>query len=290
MKIGVGLPSIVPGTTGRELVDWAREAEQLGFSRLATIGRVAFPAFEEIIALSAAAAVTSRIGLLTNVLVGPSRDPVELAKQAASLDVLSEGRFTLGLGVGGREDDFTTVERDVHTRGRRLDEGLELMHRVWAGELVRGAQHGLAPKPTNGGSVPIVFGGTADVVFERMVRWGLGWTAGGGPAERAAAGFEKARAAWHAAGKEGEPSLTALVYYGIGDGARERGAAYLDQYYGDWGAGMAARMPVEPEALRATVAAFDAVGTGELIFVPTGASIDQLQGLASAVAGQRVEA
>ncbi len=288
MRIGVGLPSIIPGTSGRQVIEWAREAERLGFARLATIGRIAFPALDELVALAAAAAVTTRIELLTNVLIGPAREPVELAKQAASLDVLSDGRFVLGLGVGSREDDFTTVDRPFHTRGRRFDTDLEVMARVWAGELVRGAQHGVSPKPTNGVGVPMLFGGGAEASFERMVRLGIGWTAGGGPVERAAGGFERARAAWKRAGRDGEPKLFALVYYGIGEASREQATRYLGDYYGEWGLGMVGRMPVEPADLKSTVRAFEGIGTDELIFVPTGAGIEQLTGLADAVLGLRV--
>src|SRR4030088_3366200 len=106
MKIGIGIPNSIPGTEGKLLLDWARRAEALGFSSLSTIGRVAYPSFEELTTLAAVAGATERIGLLTGVLLEPTREPVQLAKSAASLDQLSGGRFTLGVSVGGRGDDF----------------------------------------------------------------------------------------------------------------------------------------------------------------------------------------
>src|SRR5690349_19538048 len=109
MQIGIGLPNPIPGTQGRTLVEWARRAEERGFSTLATIDRIAYPNYDSLIALAAAAAVTERIGLLTNVLLAPTRKPVVLAKAAASVDQISGGRLTLGLGVGGREDDYTAT-------------------------------------------------------------------------------------------------------------------------------------------------------------------------------------
>src|SRR2546427_8849371 len=136
MDIGIGLPNPVPGTPGRALVEWARRAEERGFSGLATIDRIAYPSYESLITLAAAAAVTERIGLVTNVLLGPTRNPVLLAKEAASVDQLSGGRLTLGLAVGGRPDDYAAAEQDFRTRGRRFDRELELMHRVWKGEAV----------------------------------------------------------------------------------------------------------------------------------------------------------
>src|SRR5688500_18035824 len=109
MQVGIGLPNPIPGTRGRLLVAWAKRAEARGFSSLATIDRIAYPSYESLISLAAAAAVTERIGLVTNILLGPTRDPVLLAKEAASVDQISDGRLTLGLGVGGREDDFVAV-------------------------------------------------------------------------------------------------------------------------------------------------------------------------------------
>src|SRR5712692_7879468 len=107
MKIGLGLPNSDKSlASGRLLVEIARRADALGFSSLGTIGRVAYPTYEELIVLAAAAAATERIGLTTDILLAATRDPVLLAKQAATLDQVSGGRFVLGIGVGGREDDF----------------------------------------------------------------------------------------------------------------------------------------------------------------------------------------
>ena len=101
MDIGIGLPNPVPGTPGRTLVEWARRAEERGFSSLATIDRIAYPSYESLISLAAVAAATERIGLLTNVLLGPTRNPVLLAKEAASVDQISGGRL-VGVASGPR--------------------------------------------------------------------------------------------------------------------------------------------------------------------------------------------
>ena len=118
MRIGVGLPNTIPGVPGRRLVEWAKQAESLDFSSLMTIGRLVFPTHDEFIALTAAAAVTERIGLMTNTLIEPAYDPITVARQAASLDQLSEGRFILGFAVGWRPTDFEVTGRS-YTRPRQ---------------------------------------------------------------------------------------------------------------------------------------------------------------------------
>jgi alkanesulfonate monooxygenase SsuD/methylene tetrahydromethanopterin reductase-like flavin-dependent oxidoreductase (luciferase family) len=115
---GSAWPNAVPDTEGRTLVDWARRADEAGFSTLGTIGRLVYPNYEELIALAAAAAVTSRIRLTTSILLGPLHTNTALfAKQAASLDRISGGRLVLGLGIGGREDDFAASGLTMAGRG-----------------------------------------------------------------------------------------------------------------------------------------------------------------------------
>src|SRR3954453_19160045 len=120
MKIGIGLPNPVPGTPGTRLIEWARRAEERGFAAPAPIDRIASPNYDSLAALAAAAGATSRIGLMTNILLAPVYPPVLLAKTPASVHQLSGGRLTLGLGVGGRPDDFVAARRPFAPRGRQF--------------------------------------------------------------------------------------------------------------------------------------------------------------------------
>ncbi len=283
MKIGVGLPITVPGTPGTLLVEWAKRAEDLGFSTLTTIDRIAYPSYESLIALAAAAGATRTIRLMTNILLAPTRNPVLLAKEAASLDQLSGGRFTLGIGVGGRPDDFDLTEQNIHTRGKRLDAALDLMLKVWRGDLIPGSAKPVSPIATHDGRIPILIGGTSQPALDRMARFASGWTAGGGPPERSIPFLDKVRQAWQAAGREGNPRLVALCYSALGPNAKERATRTLIDYYGDWGNGILSFMPDAPQALQDIAGRFQQAGFDELNFSPTIAEMDQLEGLAQAV-------
>src|SRR5260221_4182770 len=134
MKIGIGLPGTIPGVHRELIFDWARRAESGPFSSLATLDRLVYPNYEALMTLAAVAGVTQRVRLVTTVLLAPLRRPAILAKQAASLDALSGGRLTLGLGVGGREDDFLAASVPFNNRGKRFEEQLTTMMRIWSGE------------------------------------------------------------------------------------------------------------------------------------------------------------
>jgi alkanesulfonate monooxygenase SsuD/methylene tetrahydromethanopterin reductase-like flavin-dependent oxidoreductase (luciferase family) len=285
MKIGIGLPNTLPGIAGRTLVDWAVRAEERGFAGLATIDRIVYPSYDSLAALAAAAGATSRIGLMTNILLAPVYPAVLLAKTAASIDQLSGGRLTLGLGVGGRPDDFVATGRSFVTRGRDFDAELEVMHRAWGGESVGGGEHAVTPTPLNG-RVPILMGGTSDQTLRRTVRWAEGWTAGGGGPQAAGAFAKRVREAWQDAGRDGEPRLSALVYFSLGDEVAGASRANLRHYYafaGQYGDMIAEGALRTPEAIRDTVAAFRDLGFTEIFLDATTPDLDQIDRLADVV-------
>jgi alkanesulfonate monooxygenase SsuD/methylene tetrahydromethanopterin reductase-like flavin-dependent oxidoreductase (luciferase family) len=286
MELCIGLPNPVPGTPGRALLGWARRAEERGFAALATIDRVAYPSYDSLTTLAAAAGATSRIGLVTNILLAPVYPPVLLAKSAASVDQLSGGRFTLGVAPGGRPDDFAVAGRDFQRRGRDFDAALDLLHRAWRGEPVAGSDQTVGPIPVHDNRVPVMIGGTSHRAIERTVTWGVGWTAGGAPPEAAAAFYDKIRAAWQQAGRAGEPRLTALVYFSLGTRAEDASRRYLRHYYnflGRYADAIADSALRSPEAIRAAVRAFADAGCTELYLDPTVDSPDQVDRLADVV-------
>jgi alkanesulfonate monooxygenase SsuD/methylene tetrahydromethanopterin reductase-like flavin-dependent oxidoreductase (luciferase family) len=287
VDIGIGLPNTVPGTEGRTLIDWARHAEDAGFSTLGTIGRLVYPNYEELIALSAAAAVTSRIRLTTGVLLAPLYTNTALfAKQAASLDRLSGGRLVLGLGLGGREDDFAASGVSSQGRGRRLEEQVALMKRVWSGEEF-GTAGGIGPEPARPGGPEIILGGSTEASFRRVAQIADGWIMGGGTPDmfaQAAAGVDQA---WQDAGRPGRPRKLTLAYFCLGPEARSQAEGYLLHYYawlGEIANMIAGSAAVSPEMVKGYAAAFEASGCDEIIFVPTASRLDQISLLAEAIA------
>jgi alkanesulfonate monooxygenase SsuD/methylene tetrahydromethanopterin reductase-like flavin-dependent oxidoreductase (luciferase family) len=279
MDVGIGLPNAVPGTSGAQLIEWARRADGRGFSSLGTIDRIVYDNYEPLAALAAAAAVTERIGLCTSVLLGPLREnPVELAKQALSVHALSGGRLTLGIGLGGREDDYEVSGIETKGRGKRLDAMLERMRETWDDERIG---------PNADGAPSLVLGGAADASFARTARFGEGWIAGGSSPDEYAAMAAKVKAAWSQAGRDGEPRLMGLAYFALGDSAEDDADAYLTDYYAWLGeetagyiAGSAAK---DAETVRQYVAGFEAAGCGELIFCPSSNDPDQVDLLADAL-------
>jgi len=279
MEISIGLPNTLTHP-GPLMVEWARRAEERGFTSLGTIDRIVYPNYDTIAALCVAAGATSRIGLLSGVLLTPLYPPVWLAKAAASLDAMSGGRLTLGLGVGGREDDFAAMGRSMRERGRNMDEALEIMRTVFAGEKLAGdafpvAEHG-HPK--------VLIGGTSDAAVRRTVEHGQGWIAGGATPEQVKPMVGRIRREWHDAGREGEPRFAGLAYFGLSD--EETSKRSLRSYYGflgDFADVIANGALRSPQALRDAIKAFEEAGLDELILDPTVPDLAEVDRLADAV-------
>jgi alkanesulfonate monooxygenase SsuD/methylene tetrahydromethanopterin reductase-like flavin-dependent oxidoreductase (luciferase family) len=284
MEVGIGLPSTIPGTGRDQLLEWARRADARGFSTLGTIDRIVYPSHDPLIALAAAAAVTERIGLATAILLAPTRaNGALLAKQAATLDVLSGGRLVLGVAVGRREDDFRACGVDFHARGRILDEMLDLLARIWAGEEF-GTAGGIGPAPAEGRPA-VILGGWANAAFTRAARHAEGWTGGNCTLEELADGTARLRAAWEAAGREGAPRTLVQPYYALGDRAEGAVERCLRDYYGpgDYTDTIVARAATDAETVRENVRAFAEAGCDELIFFPCDPDPDQVDLLADAL-------
>ena len=280
MDVGIGLPNAVRGVDRAGIVDWARRAEQAGFSSLGTIDRLVYPNYESLISLAAAAAVTERVGLVTDILIAPLRQNTPLfAKQAASIDALSNGRLTRGLAVGGRPDDFEAGGVDFGKRGRIFAGQLDEMTAVWKGE------RGVGPAPASNGRPGLLIGGSADVAFERAAKYADGWTMGGGTPDAFAEALEKLNAAWSSAGRDGKPRTMALFYFALGENPEQQASEALGDYYaflGDYAQQVVASAAKDADTVKQYLAAFEQAGADEVICFPTSSDVDQVELLAEA--------
>ncbi|HTE86016.1 MAG TPA: LLM class flavin-dependent oxidoreductase [Dehalococcoidia bacterium] len=282
MNIGIGLPAATAGVDGRILVEWARRAETFPFSALGVIDRIVFPNYDPLLALSAAAAVTSRVRLVTAVLLAPLRTNTALfAKQAVTLDDLSGGRLVLGMGVGIRKDDFDISGADFHHRGRIFEQELHELRAVWSG------QRGIGPAPIRPGGPEIMIGGRSDPAIRRAAEFGAGWTQGTGGPEEFKRCTDILHAAWSELGRTGVPPLQSVVYFALGKDAESNAERQLRSYYGFRGPAAGGKVAEDaaltPDAIKRTIASYEALGCDELIFLPCSLDVTEVDRLAEVV-------
>lgn len=228
MKLGVAIPVIDAAVGGdpAALREFAQTAEALGYQDLSApdhvlgVNEASRPGwgdrntsadlFHDPFALFGfLAGVTRTIEFSTQVLILAQRQAVLVAKQAASLDVLSGGRFRLGVGIGWNEVEFVGLNENFHNRGRRSEEQVRVMKGLWAEPHVtfHGKYHtvddaGINPLPSQR-TIPVWFGGHAEATMRRVVEWGDGWMPMAyGPSDDAKAAFDKVRAMAAAAGRD----------------------------------------------------------------------------------------
>jgi alkanesulfonate monooxygenase SsuD/methylene tetrahydromethanopterin reductase-like flavin-dependent oxidoreductase (luciferase family) len=277
MNVGVGLPTTTPAATGELVLDWAGRADAGPFSSLAVLDRVVYDSFEPFAALAAAAGVTSRIRLATMIAIGPLRSAAALVKDAASVQALSQGRLTLGLAIGAREDDYEAAGVPHKGRGARLSDQLAELRDWDVSSVVPGTIKGHRPE--------LLVGGMSGPAFARMARYGDGYAHGGGPPRAFASAAAKALAAWSDLGRPGRPALWGQAYFALGDEAA--GEAYLLDYYaftGPFAAKIAAGNLTSRRAIRDFVRAYEEAGCDELVLLPTVADPGQLDRLAEVLA------
>lgn len=283
MEIGIGLPNAVRGVDRAGIVEWAQRAEQAGFSSLGTIDRLVYLNYESLISLAAAAAVTERIRLMTDILIAPLRtNTALLAKQSATIDALSGGRLALGVAPGGREDDFQASDVDFRARGRIFERQLDQLDSIWRGI------GGIGPTPANGQRPELLIGGYADIALRRAARYGDGWTQGGGTPDAFAQGVERLQREWVEAGRSGEPKAIALFYFVLGANAEQTASENLGYYYawlGDDADQIVASAAKESQTVKQYLSAFEGAGATEVICFPASPRVEQVDLLAEAALG-----
>jgi len=288
----MNLPVMVPGLDRTAILEWARRIDAGPFATLAAGERITFPNPEVMVTLAAAAAVTERVKIACTVLVLPMHAAPLVAKQIATLDVISGGRVICGVGVGARPEDYRAAGVPFDSRRlRRMEQQVALLRRIWAGEsVVEGALRPIEPLPVQPGGPPLWAGALAPDSIRRAARWadGICGFSFKPSMEEVALAWDTARAAWRDAGRSAPPRLVGGCWFALGPRARAQLDEYLHRYLGFLGDDVArALAPTvrtdSPAALRRVVQELAALGTDELLLVPTTADPDELDRVADAL-------
>ena len=295
MKIGIGTPGTSHTLSADFVKEYARRADDAGFSTITHLDRVVYSNHDPLIALTTIAAVTERIRLQTSVLLTPLRSAGLLAKQAATLDAISGGRLTLGMAVGSRRDDYAVAGTDPSDRGKRFDEQLALMHRIWSGDGPMDGVPPMGPMPVQSGGPQVLIGGRVPVALLRAAKWGAGYVTGAVfSAETAKEIYDQVVVNWQEAGRDGMPRFVGTVACAIGEAQAQRTAESIDHYYhyrgpaqrgGTTPSNVAAsdsrnNIPSSIPAIREVLKACEAIGMDEVIVRPGVEEIDQVDKLA----------
>lgn len=282
-----------PDLDSATLRAWARVVDEGPFSALCWGERIAFDNPESLTLLGAVAAWTERVRLVTTVIVPQLHDPVMLAKALATGDLISGGRLTVGIGVGGRHEDYEAVGADPATQTmRQLAERVAVMKRVWAGEKVTESVLPVGPPPVQVGGPPLLVG----TIGPKTVRSAAAWADGMAgtildldPVKQNEL-FDVARTAWASAGKP-RPHLATSFWFALGD--RDEARAQVHRHlrrYMNWipGEYVDAMAPATGFAgteddLLAVLEQFERIGTDEVHLIPTSSDVDQLTRIADVV-------
>lgn len=291
MDVGVALPQMAVGLDRARLREWCRRIDEGPFSSVSAGERITFHNLEGLTLCAAAAALTERVRVLVNVVVLPWHAPALVAKQLATIDVLSGGRVEVAVGVGGREQDYRALGAPFAGRHRRLDEAVAEVRRLWSGgEAADGGVVG--PAPVQPGGPRLLASAMGPKSLARAARWAdgvSGFTLLGDPTE-VDRSFRAAEAAWADANRAERPRLVTGSFVALGPNARDTlrsfAAAYLEVFSPELARTLADAMPLHtPERLRDVLDAVAAAGCDEFIVVPASSDPAMLTELAAAVTG-----
>jgi alkanesulfonate monooxygenase SsuD/methylene tetrahydromethanopterin reductase-like flavin-dependent oxidoreductase (luciferase family) len=293
MEIGMALPTMATGFTRDTFVEWCRGIDDGPYSSISAGERITFHNPELLVTTTAAAALTERVQVITNITVVPLHRPALLAKQLATLDVLAGGRLVVGVGVGGREQDYRALDVPFEGRHDRLDAGVAELRRLWAGAPAYDGGEPVGPAPHTVDGPPLWAAAMGPKSMARAARWAegiTGFSIGADPDE-IARGNRMALDAWESAGRSERPRLVSGSFYLLGgpdaNAELKRFARTYLAVFGDRAAEALSRS-VElssPARLLDSLAAAEAAGCDEFILVPGTVDPDCLARTTAALTG-----
>ncbi len=287
------MPIMEPDLDASTLKAWATAIDDGPFASLCWGERIAFDNPEAVTLLGALAAWTDRVRLVTTVMVPQLHDPVLLAKSLATGDMLSGGRLTVGLGVGGRTEDYDAVGADPATQTMRgIAELVAVMKRVWTGEKVTDSVVPVGPAPLQQDGPPLLVGTMGPKTVQSAAAWadGLAGTTLDLDTAKQNELFDVARTAWAQAGKA-KPLLATSFWFAVGDGDEARAQVHRHlRRYMNW-------IPAEyvdamapstgwagnEDELSSVLRTFDDIGADEVHLIPTSSDVDQVRRVADVV-------
>lgn len=292
MDIAMTLPTMLAHDR-EDTLAWCRAIDEGPWSSLAVPERITYPSHSWIVELSAAAALTRRVRLWATIIVLPAHSAVDVAKQLASVDRLSSGRLTVGVGVGGREHDYRAIDAPFERRWARMDEQVDTMRRIWHAEPPFEGADPVGPPPVQPGGPPLIAGVMGPKALARAARWASGVDDGstvfGIDPGATEAAFDRIRAAWTSAGRSEPPHISASLWYALGPDADDRLRNYGWEYLKIFGEPVAEMMSstlttTTPAALREAVSVLGDLGCDELFLVPTTTDIAEIDRTRDALA------
>jgi alkanesulfonate monooxygenase SsuD/methylene tetrahydromethanopterin reductase-like flavin-dependent oxidoreductase (luciferase family) len=270
------------------MLEWITRAERGPFSSVVVTDRVVSQSLEPLTVLAMAAGATQRVGLMTSVVIGPTRETTLLARQAATIDVLSGGRLTLGIGIGVRENDYLATGFDFHRRGRRAEEQLPLLRRLWSGAPLSDKIAAIGPRSCRNNGPELLIGGYVPAIVQRIAKWGDGYMApGGGEPENLLKTWRQIESAWQQAGRAGKPRWVGASYYALGPNAQDYASRYINANYGynpDLAARRLSSLPASDSAVEESIKRQADMGVDEFILRPCADELDQMDRLAEIAA------
>ena len=291
MKIGMCLPYMERDLSRGDLEAWCRGLDQGGFSTIACGERVTGYTYDMRVLLSAAAAWTERVAIMPTLYVLPMHPEVRVAKELATLDILSGGRAAVTVGVGGREMDYRAVGMPFERRHARLDEQVARMRRLWAGERPFEGADEVGPTPLQEGGLPVFAGAMGPKAIRRAAEWadGLYSWSGNGEAAEIQRQLDLGRAAWEEAGRSAPPRRLVGFWCSLADDGAARLQRYAFAYLKVFGEPVARAVASQmtrssPDAVREALDAMEALGAEECLLVPATPDLSEVERAAEILA------
>ena len=293
MEIGIALPTMATGFSRRTFTEWCTGIDEGPYSSISAGERITFHNPELLVTNTAAAALTERVQVVTNIAVLPLHRPAMLAKQLATLDMLSSGRLVVGVGVGGREQDYRSLDVPFDGRHERLDAGVAELRRLWSGgDAYEGGQP-VGPAPHSLGGPPLWAAAMGQKSMARAAKWADGVTGFsiGADADEIERCNRMALEAWSDEGRSERPRLVSGSFYLLGgsdaDTELKRFARAYLAVFGTRAAEALSQMVglSSPARLLDSLAAAEAAGCDEFILVPGTVDPDCLARTTQALAG-----